>query len=40
MRGGTQEVGGPASAYLKRTTMKVVVRFLPSLPPQPPTDEV
>jgi hypothetical protein len=27
-RGGTQEVGGPSSASRKRTTMKIVVRFL------------
>jgi len=39
IQGGTQEVGGPTSAYLKRTMMKVMVCFLPSLPPQP-TDEV
>jgi hypothetical protein len=38
MQGETQEVGGLVSAYLKQTTMKVMVCFLLFLLPQHPTE--
>ena len=37
---GTQKVGGPSSASWKRTTMKVMVQFLPFLPPPPATNDI
>ena len=34
-QGGTQGIGGPFGASPQRTTMKIMVRFFPSISPQP-----